>query len=420
MTVQLLRGARLAGGEVVDVRLDGGLVTAVEPAGGAPRPGDAGLPVTDLTGYLLCGAFAEPHTHLDKAFTADRDATPDGTLRGAMERYGAVLADMDEEDVRRRAARALGHLVAHGATAVRTHVGCGRLLGVRAVRALARLRDELADVVDLQVVAHVGGPGPGETWRTHRTRLTDALDAGADVVGGNPSIEADPVAAMEECVAVAVERGVPVDLHVDETTDPAVLTLRHLARLAAGAGVPVTASHCVSLGQQDADTAAEVAAEVAAAGVRVVALPATNLYLQGRAAVPRPRGLTALDALRAAGVRVAAGGDNVRDPFNPTGRLDPLETASLAVTAGQQPPRVAWDLVGPDARAVLGLPAAGPQPGARADLVAVRAGSLEDALALGPADRIVWRAGRLVSRTGVERQGPLEDRLRGLGAEPVR
>ena len=420
MATQILRGARLAGGEVVDVRLDGDRVAAVEPAGGAPRPGDAGLPVTDLDGYLLCGSFAEPHTHLDKAFTADRVASPDGTLRGAMGRYGAVLADMDEEDVHRRAARALGLLVAHGATAVRTHVGCGRLLGVRAVRALARLREELADVVDLQVVAHVGGPGPGETWRTHRTRLTDALDAGADVVGGNPSIEDDPAAAMEECVGVAVERGVPVDLHVDETTDPAVLTLRHLARLAAGAGVPVTASHCVSLGQQDVDLAAEVAAEVAAAGVRVIALPATNLYLQGRAAVPRTRGLTALDALRDAGVRVAAGGDNVRDPFNPTGRLDPLETASLAVTAGHQPPRVAWDLVGPAARDVLGLPPAGPVPGARADLVAVRAESAEDALALAPADRRVWRAGRLVSRTGVERHGPLEDRLRDLTVEAVR
>lgn len=420
MAAQLLRGARLAGGEVVDVRLDGGLVAAVEPAGGVPRPGDVGLPVIDLTGFLLCGAFAEPHTHLDKAFTADRVTGTDGTLRGAMERYGAVLVDMDEDDVRDRAARALGYLVAHGATAVRTHVGCGRLLGVRAVRALARLRDELADVVDLQVVAHVGGPGPDETWRTHRTRLADALDAGADVVGGNPSIEQDPGAAMEECFAVAVERGVPVDFHVDETTDPAVLTLRRLARLAAGADVPVTASHCVSLGQHDADLAAEVAAEVAAAGVRVVALPATNLYLQGRGMVPRPRGLTALDALRAAGVRVAAGGDNVRDPFNPTGRLDPLETAALAVTAGQQAPREAWDLVGADARAVLGLPPAGPRPGARADLVALRADSPEDALALAPAERLVWRAGRLVSRTVVEREGPLAGLVRGQTPEAVR
>ncbi|ACQ79939.1 Amidohydrolase 3 [Beutenbergia cavernae DSM 12333] len=409
MTVQLLRGGRLASGEVVDVRVDADTVTAVVPADGGSGLDRAGAAVTDLTGYVLCGAFAEPHTHLDKVFTADRVTGHDGTLRGAMERYATVLGEASDADVRARAHRALRLLVGHGATAVRSHVGCGRLLGVRAVESLVRVRSEAADVVDLQLVAHVGPPGVGESWRSHRARLHDALDAGADVVGGNPSIEPDPVAAMEECFAVAVERGRPVDFHVDETTEPAVLTLRHLARLARQADVPVTASHCVSLGQQDPALAADVAAEVAEAGVQVVALPATNLYLQGRGGGPSTRGLTAIDTLRAAGVRCAAGGDNVRDPFNPAGRLDPLETAALVVTAGHQAPRDAWHMVGRDARAVLGLPAAGPRVGDRADLVAVRADSLEDALALAPAERIVWRAGRVVSRIAVTRRGPVHE-----------
>ncbi|CAM3376787.1 amidohydrolase family protein [Occultella aeris] len=410
MAAHLLRGAHLASGERVDVRIEGEQVAAVLPAGTPDSSTDepAGSS-TDLTGYLLAGAFVEPHAHLDKVFTADRVPTGDGTLAGAMAGYQTILADASDADVQSRARRALRTLVSNGTTAVRSHVGCGRLLGVRAVLSLVAVREDLRDLVDLELVAHVGGPGAGETWRVHRRRLTDALDAGADVVGGNPSNEADPVAALEECVAVAAERGVPVDLHVDETTDPSMLLLRRLAVLATQVGVPVTASHCVSLGFQDPGVAADVAAEVAAAGVSVVTLPATNLYLQGRRTWPRPRGLTAVDALLAAGVRVAAGGDNVRDPFNPAGRLDPLETASLAVTAAHQSPERAWSMIGTDARAVIGHPPAGPVPGARADLVAIRADSVGDAVALASAERLVWRAGRLVARTAVDRSGPVHE-----------
>ena len=52
-----------------------------------------------------------------------------------------------------------------------------------------------------------------------------------------------------------------------------------------------------------------------------------------------PRGLTAVRALREAGVVVAAGADNLQDPFNPLGRACPFETAGLMVwTAHLSPP----------------------------------------------------------------------------------
>jgi cytosine deaminase len=58
-------------------------------------------------------------------------------------------------------------------------------------------------------------------------------------------------------------------------------------------------------------------------------------------------------------------------------------------------------MVGPRARALLGLPPAGPVPGAVADLVALRADGPGDAVARAPNDRIVWRHGRVVARTEV-------------------
>ena len=51
-----------------------------------------------------------------------------------------------------------------------------------------------------------------------------------------------------------------------------------------------------------------------------------------------PRGLTAVAALREAGVNVAAGADNLQDPFNPVGRACPFETAGLMIMAAHLTP----------------------------------------------------------------------------------
>jgi cytosine deaminase len=197
--------------------------------------------------------------------------------------------------------------------------------------------------------------------------------------------------------------------------------LVHLARGVADLGwAPgrATASHCVSLGVQPAAQQAETAALVAAAGVSVVALPQTNLYLQGRDRTSSvPRGLTALRTLRAAGANVAAGGDNVRDAFNAVGRADPLETAALLVMAGHLAPEEAWPMVGAAARVAMGLPAAGPVVGATADLLCVEGDDLTSALARASETRTVVHAGRVVARS-VVRRSLLPDLEAGSEPEP--
>lgn len=389
---ELLRGGVSADGRRVDLRLSGGLVTEVGSL--APR---AGEPVVDLDGWLVLGAFAEPHLHLDKAFTFDRAHNAGGDLAGAMAGYSGVAAALRPADVRERALTALRRLAAAGTTVVRAQVGCGPLSGVAAIEVLAEVRAAVAGVVEVQIVAHAAVPGNG---RAHRALLRRAVVAGADAIGGNPCLESDPDDALAACFEVAAELDLPVDLHVDESTDPAVLTLPAVAAYARAHQHPVTAAHCVSLGSLPPDAAREVAEQVAAARVGVVTLPATNLYLQGRSGPGHGRrGLTAIDTLRAAGVTVAAGADNVRDVFHPVGRCDPLEVAALLVTAGHQPIPTAAAMVGTEARRLLGQPPAGPQPGAVADLVALRVDRLDAAVAAAPADRLVWRRGRLVART---------------------
>ena len=157
----------------------------------------------------------------------------------------------------------------------------------------------------------------------------------------------------------------------------------------------VTASHCVSLGQQDPAVQAATAELVAAAQISVVALPHTNLFLQGREVAPMPRGLTAIPALLAAGVNVAAGADNLQDPFNPVGRACPFETAGLMIMAAHQLPAAAWHSVSTAAAKVIDLSRrrSASQVGAPANLLAVRAATVREAIAFGPSDRIVWRRG---------------------------
>ena len=199
---------------------------------------------------------------------------------------------------------------------------------------------------------------------------------------------------------MASDAGIGIDLHIDETLDPSELDIRVLARQVQDRGFEhgVAASHCVSLGMQAPEVQAEVAREIADAGIAVFLLPQTNLFLQGRdhsSAIPR--GLTAVRALQDAGVLVAAGADNVQDIYNLVGRSDPLETAALLVMVGHQLPGAAFGMVSNDAREAMGLVRVDIAEGAPADLLVIDAASTREAMADAPMSRRVYRRGELVA-----------------------
>ncbi|MGC5167377.1 amidohydrolase family protein [Luteimicrobium sp. DT211] len=400
--VSLLRGATLPDGSTADVAIAGGVVTAVVPAGhGAAEAAGADGEVLDLTGYVLLTAPAEPHAHLDKARSFELIGPPLGDLGSAIDAWREYAATMSVESIADRARAQVLEMLALGTTAIRTHVdvlsGDGSATveeATRGTRALVAVRDELAPLVDLELVALAGPLCPD-------AHVEAVLDLGVDAVGGAPHLADDPLADLDRLLAIASRRGLPVDLHTDESLDGPV-TLDAYARAVRDwpRDRQYSAGHCVRLGTLPADERDRVVAEVAASDLGIITLPITNLYLQGwDAPVGTPRGLTALRSLLDAGVRVAAGADNVRDPFNPVGRGDALETASLLVTAGHLSPAEAYALVSDGARSVLGLPAAGPRPGARAELLAVRGASLADVVATASPDRVVIHRGRVVART---------------------
>ncbi|MGW9114876.1 amidohydrolase family protein [Microbacterium sp. NPDC055683] len=392
-TPSALRGATLADGRIVDVDLAGGHVVAVRAAG----PGPVGVDELDLRGHLLLGAAADPHAHLDKALSWDAIRPPSGDLRTAIAAWRAYVAVIDSAEIEQRALRAVEEYLANGTTAIRTHADVPADGDpVRAVAALSRVRDRFAGRVDIEIVA-LAGPD------TSDDRVRAALDAGADLVGGAPHLADDELADLHRLLDIAEERGVGVDLHIDEDLHRGATLGAYAARTREWAVVR-SAGHCVRLSTMPRARFDDVAAAVAEAGIGVIANPMTNLWLQGwDDPVGMPRGIAPLDRLREAGVRTAAGGDNVRDPFNPLGRADAFETAMLLVVAGHLAIDEAWLAVSAGARAVLGRPPAEPVRGAEASLLAVRAATLPEAIATAPADRIVLSHGRVVARTTTTR-----------------
>ncbi|MGH3664242.1 MAG: amidohydrolase family protein [Micromonosporaceae bacterium] len=395
----LLRGVTMPDGSVADVRLRGERIDQIVTPGALAADHELGL-----AGHLLLPAPVEPHAHLDKALTAEAAPNPTGDLEGAVTAWLRHRSTMAREQLIERAVAAARKYLAHGATTVRTHVDVDDGIGLRSLSALLEVRDQLRDVMTIELVAFAG-PLTGAAGAANRSLLAEAVAAGADVVGGCPYRDPDPYGCHELLLKLAAEHSLPVDLHTDETLQSEVVTLAGFADAVTRTGFRhgAVASHCVSLGVQSAAAARRIAERVAAAEIAVVCLPQTNLYLQGREhGVGVPRGLTAVRALREAGAVVAAGGDNVQDPFNSVGRADPLETASLMVMAGHDSPEQAYAAVSEAARVAMGRPAVRLAAGQPAELMAIRGDSIREAVASASSQRVVFHRGRVVARTTVE------------------
>ncbi|RLK47369.1 amidohydrolase family protein [Microbacterium telephonicum] len=367
----------------------------VVDAAASESTGDVLGETVDASGWIALPPLADLHAHLDKGYTWTSFGQPEGSLDDAIACWIDHGENHSSDDIKVGARRHLIAALHAGVTAVRSHTNYH--LGddpLRGVRALVELRAEFAGVVDLQIVASPGASdGPDDLGRA-------AVALGVDLIGGFPHLADDPSADLERAAAFAEEFGLGIDLHTDETLDPTSMGLAELAARTRHwpAEVIRSAGHCVSLSTQDAETRRRTLAAVADAGISIITNPLTNLYLQGwQHPVATPRGIPPLREIIAAGVTLAAGGDNVQDPFNPLGNADMVDVASELVIAGHLTPAEAWHVSSSGGRAAFGLPPARGRVGDVADVVLVRAAHVAEALAERAPDRIVIRDGRVVA-----------------------
>jgi cytosine deaminase len=391
----------------VDLLVDGGRIAGVETHG--TLPAHLG---PDLGGAMVLPGLIDCHTHLDKGHIWPRRPNPTGTTEGA-----AVATMQDREanwsagDVRARMDFALATAYAHGVVAIRSHLDSLAPQAAISFAVLADARERWAGRIELQA----SSIGPLDIF------LTDEGRELADIVaryGGNLGIAttfralpnvplpAEFDLAMTNLLALARERGLDVDVQVDETGDANVQTLIRVAQIATRVDFPghILCGHCCSLSLQTDERIAETLDACFDAGIDIVSLPTVNMFLQGRkpGVTPRWRGVAPVHEMRARGLRVAFGGDNCRDPFYAYGDHDMLDTFTQAVKiAHLDYPLGDWiKAVTETPAAIMGLAGRGVlQPGVAADLIVLRARSYSELLSRQQWDRVVMRNGRAIDTT---------------------
>ncbi|MCE7988966.1 MAG: hypothetical protein DYG89_48040 [Caldilinea sp. CFX5] len=399
MTDWILRQGRVADtAPLTDIAITADRITAV----------GAALPLTaanewDLQGRVVLPGLVDAHTHLDKTYFPLHNQS--GTLIEAIEVWRVHKRSRTREQIQATVRRALQTAVANGVTVMRSHVDVEAASDLATVETILALREEWRDVIDLQLVA-LGYPGG--TFE-NREAMHSALTLGLDFVGGVPALTPDPQAEVNAAFALAEAFGKPIDLHIDETEDPQMLSLAMVAEKTVAHGMQgqVTAGHCCSLAFVDQATAERVMDKVAQAQLNIITLPSCNLVLMGRNQQPTPRGVTRVKELLARGINVSAASDNVSDPFNPFGSYDLLQIANLnahvAHLSGEAEIQQSLQMVTHNPAQALGLLDYGIGIGKRADLVVVDTTSCLEAVTTIPPRLATFKNGRLLVQTHTER-----------------
>ncbi|MET0314231.1 MAG: amidohydrolase family protein [Hansschlegelia sp.] len=363
----------------VSLGIANGRIAAIEPEIVCDAP------IMDAGGMLGLPGFVDTHVHLDKACLLGRCGHAHGDLKAAISAVAELKRGFTEEDVYARGARCLDRAIGHGTTRMRTHVEVDPRAGLRSFHALKGLKRDYAWALDLQLCVF---PQEGLTNDPGcEDLLVEALEDGADLLGGCPYTDTDPIGQIDRLFALAARFDFDLDLHLDFDLDASSGHLHEICRRTeeTGRGGRVAIGHVTKLSAITREAFEAAAARLAGAGVAVTALPATDLYLMGRDRfADRPRGVTAVHELAARGVACSVATNNVENPFTPFGDLSLMRMANLYANVAQVGPdgfSACLDLVTDSAARLMRLDDYGLGIGAAADLVVMDAESAEAAFA---------------------------------------
>ncbi|MET1415438.1 cytosine deaminase [Roseibium sp. HPY-6] len=383
-----------------DLIIAEGSIEAVLPAGSAPDD----IEGADLQDRMVWPCFTDMHTHIDKGHIWDREPNPSGDFDGALQ---AVRADREAnwnaDDVATRMDFSLRCAYAHGTNLLRTHIDSLAPQHRISFEVFSDMRARWKDRISLQAVALF--PIDAVDDEAYFDDLVEVVAANGGLLGGVTHILPDLERRLDRLFQTASDRGLDVDLHVDETQDVNILTLASIAeaKMRNKFEGAVTVGHCCSLARQSEDRANATIEKVAEAGISIVSLPMCNMYLQDRhpGRTPRSRGVTLFHELKAAGVPIAVASDNTRDPFYAYGDLDMVEVFREAVRIAHldHPLDETAKIITCLPADILQAPEFGRiQNGATADLVVFNARNWSEFLSRPQADRIILRNGMGIDR----------------------
>jgi cytosine deaminase len=404
LTDLVIRNARLLDGErLLDLAADNGRWVRI----GAELAVDAEREL-DAEGRLVTPPLVDCHLHLDASLTAGRPRfNESGTLIEGIHVWGELKESLTDEDVYARAKEIVRWSAAQGTLFIRAHADVSTK-NEAPLRGLLRLRDELAEIVTIQVTAF---PQDGIYSDPRNEGLFErAIELGADCVGGIPHYEPTAelgLAEVHRVFELASRHNRRIDVHCDETDDPASRFLEVMAddTVRHGLAGRVTASHCTAMGSYEPYYSSKLHGFLRRAGINIVVNPFANSLIQGRLdPYPKRRGFAQLKELLAAGVNVSLGNDVIMDPWYLLGRADMIEAASLALhftymSGLAEIPEILRCATERGARTLGVEDEYGIEEGKPADCVVFDAPTALEVMRLHPPRRWVVRRGRVIAET---------------------
>jgi cytosine/creatinine deaminase len=376
-----------------DIGVEGGLIAVIEPGFVCDAPEH------DAGGKLVCGGLIETHIHLDKAGIIGRCSICAGTLAEAVSETAKAKSAFTEEDVYERASLVLEKSILNGTTRLRTFVEVDPRAGYRSLDAITRLKADYADAIEVEICAFAQEGLTNEP--ATEAMLETALQSGADLVGGCPYTDPQPVEHIRRIFDLGERFGVPVDFHLDFHLDPRssdlpeiiaqTMTRRYEGRVSIG--------HVTNLSAATSEELEALGKSLANAGIAVTALPATDLFLMGRKFDRLiPRGVAPIHRLAAYGVVTTLSTNNVLNPFTPFGDVSLMRMANLYANIAQigAPAELAgiFGMITVMAAKLVGKGRKSLEVGAPADLVIFDACSSADAVAEIVPAVTGWKDGR--------------------------
>ena len=108
----------------------------------------------DMGDKLAVPPYVDPHLHLDYVYTARKEGAKNdtGTLFEGIQRWSETKGDLTVEEIKGRAIKAIKEEMLQGVQFIRTHADVTDP-NMTALRALLELREELKDIITIQIVS---------------------------------------------------------------------------------------------------------------------------------------------------------------------------------------------------------------------------------------------------------------------------
>lgn len=363
--------------------------------------------ILDAEQGIVYPPFIEPHIHLDATRTAGQpNWNRSGTLFEGIERWAERKSLLSHDDVKQRAWKTLKWQIANGVQFVRTHVDVSDPT-LTALKAIMEVKQEVAPWVDLQIVAF---PQEGILSYPNGVNLLEqAMEMGADVVGGIPHFEFTReygVESMHIAFEIARRYGKQIDIHCDEIDDEQSRFVETVAALALKyeMGDQVTASHTTAMHSYNGAYTSRLFRLLKLSGINFVANPLVNIHLQGRFdTYPKRRGITRVKEMLENNINVCFGHDDVFDPWYPLGTASTLQVLHMGLHVCQL---MGYDqindgikLITENSAKTLAIQGYGISEGNSANLVILPAENGFDAVRRQVPVRYSIRAGNIIAET---------------------